>query len=524
MSYLTPRQIFDVLTAHDLLREAVVDGTLWTLSPDDLPDVMFDMVTYDSRTSTPTSVLFCKGAFKPEYLAAAVAGPGLGCYVAETEYSSVTTALGFVVTDVRKAMSLLGATFYGNPQNDLTLVGITGTKGKTTTSYLVHALLAAHTGGKTALMSSEQTILDGKTPFESELTTPESLDLFRMMREAVTHGMTHLVMEVSSQAYKINRVYGLTFDVGAFLNISPDHISPIEHPTFEDYFYSKRELITNSRNIVLNRDLPAFPLLEQTARLAGSHVTTYGMGSESHADLAGVRSADGSSYDVTYTPGPDIPTISLGKLHLRMEGDVNYSNALAALAMGLAAGVSPTETTALEAINTVTVPGRMEKFVAPDGVIAYVDYAHNYLSLKQLLDFAHETYPDADITVVTGSAGGKALDRREGLATAASEGADALILTCDDPDFETAHDIATEMAGYVTNPDLDVHIIDDRAEAITFAFERARKRAQVGDGQTHVILVVGKGDEKWIKVQGRHVPYASDHVLVERLTRKVVNE
>ena len=165
MSHLTPRQIFDVLTAHDLLREAVVDGTLWTLSPDDLPDVMFDMVTYDSRTSTPTSVLFCKGAFKPEYLAAAVAGPGLGCYVAETEYSSVTTALGFVVTDVRKAMSLLGAAFYGNPQNDLTLVGITGTKGKTTTSYLVHALLAAHTGGKTALMSSEQTILDGKTPF-----------------------------------------------------------------------------------------------------------------------------------------------------------------------------------------------------------------------------------------------------------------------------------------------------------------------------------------------------------------------
>ena len=110
------------------------------------------------------------------------------------------------------------------------MVGITGTKGKTTTAYLTQAMLNGCSGGKCALFSSVDNCLDGHTYVESDLTTPESMDAFRMMREAVDNGMEYLVMEVSSQAYKVDRVFGLTFDVAAFLNISPDHISPIEHP------------------------------------------------------------------------------------------------------------------------------------------------------------------------------------------------------------------------------------------------------------------------------------------------------
>lgn len=141
--------------------------------------------------------------------------------MAETEYSAATATPGLIVNDARKAMSLLSAAFYGYPQNELTVIGVTGTKGKTTTSYFTQALINAVSGGKAALFSSVDNCLDGHTYVESDLTTPESMDAFRMMREAADNGMKYLVMEVSSQAYKVDRVYGLTFDVAAFLNISP---------------------------------------------------------------------------------------------------------------------------------------------------------------------------------------------------------------------------------------------------------------------------------------------------------------
>src|SRR5699024_1222613 len=149
------------------------------------------------------------------------------------------------VSDVRKAMAVIAREFYQWPQNKLKLIGVTGTKGKTTTAYLLKDILQYTTNHKTALLSSIEISVDGKNFVDAHLTTPESLDLYRMMAEAVENGMSHLIMEVSSQAYKLHRVYGLHFDVGFFLNISPDHIGPLEHPSFEDYFYCKRQLLVN---------------------------------------------------------------------------------------------------------------------------------------------------------------------------------------------------------------------------------------------------------------------------------------
>ena len=210
-----------LLERHHLLREIVQGGT-WTLDPHriDACDAPIADVTYDTRTVANGSMLFVKGAFRPEFLDG-VDERGLGVYVAETPYAEHTKAPGLIVNDARKAMSLLSAEFFDRPQDSLTVIGITGTKGKTTTAYFTQAILNAVSGNRAALFSSVDNCLDGTTYVESDLTTPESLDAFRMMRTAVDNGMKYLVMEVSSQAYKVNRVYGLTFDVGAFLNISP---------------------------------------------------------------------------------------------------------------------------------------------------------------------------------------------------------------------------------------------------------------------------------------------------------------
>ena len=283
---LTLESAVRLLDRHGLLRE-IIRGDVWTLDPHDIKgfDEPFSAITYDTRKVEPGTFLCCKGRFKAEYLQG-IDERGLAAYVSENDFSDATQAPGLIVDDVRKAMALLSAEFYGRPQDQLKVVGITGTKGKTTTAYLTQAMLNGCSGGKCALFSSVDNCLDGHTYVESDLTTPESMDAFRMMHEAVDNGMEYLVMEVSSQAYKVDRVFGLTFDVAAFLNISPDHISPIEHPTFEDYLYCKRQIIVNAKSLVLGADSLHADLLREDAAAAGIGATTFALHDADNADTA----------------------------------------------------------------------------------------------------------------------------------------------------------------------------------------------------------------------------------------------
>ncbi|TPF97722.1 UDP-N-acetylmuramoylalanyl-D-glutamate--2,6-diaminopimelate ligase [Bifidobacterium sp. UTCIF-39] len=473
-----------LLEQQGLLRE-IIRNDHWSLNPQDFGDIEFTSVTYDSRTVDHGTLLFCKGRFKPEYMVAA-SKAGLACYVAETDYSEHTNAVGLIVDDSRKAMSLLSAEFFGRPQDSLTVVGITGTKGKTTTAYFTKAVLNAWSGGKAALFSSVDNCLDGEHYEESDLTTPESLDAFRMMRTAVDNGMKYLVMEVSSQAYKVHRVHGLTFDVGAFLNISPDHISPIEHPTFEDYFHCKRQIIANSRTLVLGEGCAHSDLIRQDAARAGIAVTE------------------------------TAPREQVMESHnLAIDGDFNYANAAAALAIAHVIGV-PDGNPSLNAMDTVRIAGRMEQFHdSRSNTVAIVDYAHNYASVNALLDFVDKRFgaDNPHITLVTGSAGNKAYDRRDGIVNAAQSRIDQFVFTTEDSDTEPYLDICRQMQGYVTAPNVESTIIVDRTEAVIWAVDRARER----DGRLNVLLLIGKGDERWIKDHNRHVAYEGDDRLIARL-------
>lgn len=310
-----------------------------------------------------------------DYLTTAITA-GLEVYVAEQPYE-VEAALGIIVTDIKKAMAVLSMAFYDYPQNKLKLVGFTGTKGKTTAAYFTKFILDHATNNKTAMLSTMNSTLDGQTFFKSQLTTPESLDLYRMMAEAVDNQMTHFIMEVSSQAYKTNRVYGLFFDVGIFLNITPDHISPIEHPTFDDYFYCKRQLISHSKTVILNHDSDYFQLLKETAELHHTPYIIYGS-QQTDTDYA-YQTDPEDSLAFSVTAKKD--TLGLaGDYHLRLGGDFNKGNALSA--MIAASLVGATHDSCVQGIQEATVPGRMELLTNTNGAKVYVDYAHNYDSLK----------------------------------------------------------------------------------------------------------------------------------------------
>ena len=512
---LTLRTAARLLSDHGLLREVIHDDRWMMQVPDDpADDVPFSAITYDTRTVGGGSLLVCKGRFRPEYLDG-LDGRGLAAYVADTDYSAVVDAPGLIVDDPRKALSLLSAEFYGRPQDELTVIGITGTKGKTTTAYLVHAILNDYSNQRAALFSSEQTCLDGRTYTDSKLTTPESLDAFRMMRQAADNGMRYLVMEVSSQAYKVHRVHGLTFDIGAFLNISPDHISPIEHPTFEDYLHCKRQLITNSKTLVVNADCDRVQLLRQDAAHAGIPVVDFSVHGPddgcktAHAITATADGSDPDDFRVA------IRNHDAGTFRLRLPGDFNIANAAAAMAIATAAG-APADSPALHAVETVTVPGRMEVLADPDTrTWAIVDYAHNFASVAALLDFVDSRY-GADrpyITLVTGAAGNKAIGRRREIVEAAQHRIGRFVFTAEDTDTEPYEDICNDMLRHVTNPDVDARIVVDRVTALTEAIRDARSNPERWD----MVLVIGKGHERWIKDRNRHMPYEGDDKVVSRL-------
>ena len=503
-----------LLSSHHLLDE-VITPERWSLNADgiDNADVPFTHITYDTRTVREGTLLVCKGRFRPEFLDG-LKERGLVAYVSERDFSDHTEVPGLIVNDARKAMSLLSAAFYGMPQNELTVIGITGTKGKTTTAYFTQAILNAYSNGRCALFSSVNLCLDGHTMLASKLTTPESLDAFRMMREAADNGMRYLVMEVSSQAYKVNRVHGLTFDVGAFLNISPDHISDIEHPTFEDYFRCKRRLIANSRSLVLGADCDHRDLLMQDAADAGVKVTEFALhdaarGLTSPAQVIARVDPENKAGFIVSVNGSD-----LRPMELDMSGEFNVTNAAAAVAIAIEAGV-PESDPSIAAMCRVQVPGRMERVKAGDGLLVYIDFAHNYLSVKSLVDEMVRTYGERRprITLVSGTTGGKAVDRREGIVKGALGRVESFIFTLDDPNYEDPMDIARQMQSYVTDPTARTQIVVPRELAIEKAIADAREHAD----RFNIVLVIGKGDETRNIINGKPVPYESDGAVVRRV-------
>ncbi|MCQ2501990.1 MAG: UDP-N-acetylmuramyl-tripeptide synthetase, partial [Lachnospiraceae bacterium] len=453
-------------------------------------------LTYESKKATSGCLFVCKGAtFKKAYLEDALSRGAIG-YVSETDYE-IPGVPFLQIKNIRKTMPVLAKKFYCAPDEELKIVALTGTKGKTTTAYFIKALLdeSLERQGKaeSAFLSTVE-VYDGVVREGSSITTPESMELYRHFRNAADSDISLLTMEVSSQALKYDRVLGIPFEVGVFLNISEDHISPVEHPDFEDYFQAKLSMFSKVKTAVINRNADHYERIRQAAEAAEQVVT---FGTESDADIFGyeIGTENGKITFRVRTERFD------EKFTLAMHGLFNVENALAAIAVGTVLGFEPEDMK--QALARVQVGGRMEEYVSNDGKLhVIVDYAHNGLSFRKIFESAAQEYPGAQRRVVFGCPGDKAINRRADMGTVVSGHCAKAYLTADDPGCEKVEDICAQIAEHIDAAKCSYVCIPDRAEAIEKAI--AEIRAEGLDAA--VLLVLGKGSEHAQKVNRKSEP------------------
>ena len=438
-----------------------------------------ELVSYDSKQVTKDTLFLCKGAhFKAEYLRDAAAR-GAFAYVSEKPYPEVGLPC-IQVTDMRRALAPLAIRFYNEPAEKLDIVGITGTKGKSSTTYFLRHILDGWLGdtrgSRCGIVSSIRTY-DGVEDFESRMTTPEPLELHKHFANAAESGLGVVVMEVSSQALKYHRTLGTKFSVACFLNIGCDHISPIEHPDFEDYFHSKLKIFSQAAVSCVNLDSDHADEVVAAAHAGGGRVITFSR-RDSSADLfASEIRKEGNSI---------LFRVDGREYALSTPGLFNVENALAAMAACKVLGVP--EQYVAEGLRKTSVPGRMEINVSEDGrVVTIVDYAHNRMSFETLFGSIRTEYPTHRVVSVFGCPGMKAFDRRRDLGEVAGKGSDFVVITEDDSGEEDTLSICREIASHVEAQGCPYRIELNRGEAI--------RQAVLGCEEPTVVVIAGKGPE-----------------------------
>ena len=381
----TLREYVDALRDAGILVESTVS--------DELAAREIHCLTYDTRALSEDALFICKGAhFRESYLNDALSR-GAIAYVAEKKHNVDAPCL--LVNDIRYSLVVLGQLFYNHVTDKLTSVGITGTKGKSTTAYYVRYILndwlRAQSMPECAILSSIDNY-DGKSTEESHITTPEVLELYQHFENAYESGISHLVMEASSQALKYGRVRGITYDVAAFLNIGSDHISPIEHPDFEDYFNSKLKIFDSCRFGCVNTDAKYSDRVIEYAK-DRCNLITFG----SHeSDTVSCQHVEKRSDGLYFT----VSSLKYnGEFSITMPGLFNISNALAAMAICMVLDVP--EEYVRSGLRKARAAGRMQIYESRDkNVTVIVDYAHNRMSFDALYRSTKIEYPGRQIISV----------------------------------------------------------------------------------------------------------------------------
>lgn len=467
-------------------------------------DTEITSVVYDSRKITQGCLFICiEGAlFDGHSFAAEAVERGAAALLVSKPVEGIAGKAGEAVTiirveNTRYAMAFVSAAWFGHPAEKLKVIGITGTKGKTTTTYLVKSILE-NAGFKVGLVGTIETII-GDTHIPAENTTPESYLLQQYFAKMVQEGLDTVVMEVSSQALMLHRTQGFLFDYGIFTNLEPDHIGPNEHASFEEYMACKGLLFRQCRVGIVNGDD------EHMLKVTEGHtceLETYGMGKDcmlraENMELVHIPGKLGVDFHVAGLMDFDVEVPTPGRF--------SVYNALCAIAICRHFGVEiPTIQSALA---DAKVKGRIEKVKVSDKFTLLIDYAHNAMSLESLLVTLREYHPKR-LVCMFGCGGNRSKLRRYEMGEVSGRLADLTIITSDNPRNEEPQAIIDDIKIGMEKTDGKYVEICNRREAIAYAISHARE----GD----IVVLAGKGHEDYQEIMGKKYPM-DERVIIREL-------
>lgn len=398
-----------------------------------------------------------------------------------------------VAPDTRLALAKIACNFYNNPSSKFNLIGITGTKGKTTTTFMLKSILEKH-GQKVGLIGTIANYIGNKNLGDSDRTTPESLELQELFSKMVEEKVDTVIMEVSSQSLKLKRVYGCDFNIGVFTNFSEDHISEKEHPNMEDYFNSKLKLFEMCKIGFINAD--DFHVAKIKKMNLPCEIKTYGI--DNACDLL--------AKDITVTNSSVDFKVKIGTRNERVKtgipGRFSVYNSLAAISVATKFGVTAEEIK--EALIDVRVPGRSELVPNKKELTIMIDYAHSPESLQNIL-LAVKSYTRGRVISVFGCGGDRDPGKRPQMGEISGNIADFTIITSDNPRTEDPEKIVKQIEEGTKKTKGKYITITDRIEAIKYAINMANKN--------DIIVLAGKGHETYQEINGKKYPFDEREII-----------
>jgi UDP-N-acetylmuramoyl-L-alanyl-D-glutamate--2,6-diaminopimelate ligase len=498
-----------------IILSTLLQGLDYTLLAGDLKS-RITSVEYDSRKVNESGLFVAIKGFTSDghgFIKKALES-GAACIVAEKTRDILSddelialagehNAAVVTTDDTRKAIAILSANFYEHPEDRLDLVGVTGTKGKTTVTFMLHEILKRDDHG-TGLMGTVCNLV-GDEKRKASHTTPESHEIYEFLEELARKNFDSCVMEVSSQGLKLDRVYGLKFDVGCFTNLYEDHIAPNEHPDMEDYLNCKLKIFDSSAIGVVNRDCDVADKVLEYAT-SRCRVYTYGLTSESDCYATDIKTVRKGS--VTGTEFNVVSPWYEGPMFVSLAGKFNVYNALCAICVAGILKVSYPKVKA--ALGMVRVPGRLQAVENNLGVNILVDYAHNAASLENVLNTLREYTPGRIITVF-GCGGNRSVTRRFEMGEVSGNLSDYTIITSDNPRKEEPSEIIANIVTGMEKTSGKYETEIDRTTAIYKAIDMAK------EGDT--VLIAGKGHEDY-QIFADKTIYFDDSVTAAEAVRE----
>lgn len=442
-------------------------------------------VVYDSRKVTPGCVFVCLvgSAVDSHQYAAQAVEAGASAVVASRKLALSQGTL-ILVEDTRKAMAFMAAALFGHPASKLKTVGITGTKGKTTTASMIKTILEKG-GIKTGVIGTLGVII-GDAVYPTNNTTPESYDIQKYLNQMVEAGCQCAVMEASSLGLKWHRTDGFVFDYGVFTNFSPDHIGENEHESLEEYASCKSLLFQSCRLGLINIDDPAYETI-----IAGHtcQIETFGF-TNPNAQLKGANEG------LIYRPGYlgahfDVSGAMNLSVDVDIPGKFSAYNAIAAIAVCRHFPVS--EQNILDGLNEVKVKGRVEPVKVPGNYTLLIDYAHNAVSMENILTTLREYHPHRLICMF-GAGGNRAKSRRYEMGEVSGKLSDLTVITEDNSRFEDVMDIIRDIQTGMAKTQGKSVVIPNRKDAIRYCIENAQEH--------DIVVLAGKGHEDYQETKG----------------------